>query len=116
MKETIGKAIWLHIVSEGGTWTPDEICEEFNMERKRTALMLHNMAQRDHLSHTKVKGRAHFGVKNDCVIPYGVTMAELLEALNPSPKPIDSATPTVSQGLYIAEGAPIQSAWVRVQQ
>lgn len=78
----IVRDIWLHICREGGKWTPDEIAEEFSMSRKKVALTMHNMASRNgSLQRYTQSNRAHFGVTKDCMIPLGISLAELENAV-----------------------------------
>jgi predicted transcriptional regulator len=77
----IHKAIWLHICHEGGAWTPDEIAEEFGMDRQKANVLMQNMvARQGSLKRFKVEGRSAFGVTKECAIPAGLTVADLRTA------------------------------------
>lgn len=78
MRSGIVKAVWLHIFSEGGTWTPDEIAEQFNLKRQQANLMLQCMASRTKsLRRSMVNGRTAFSVVGSCTVPLGVTIGEM---------------------------------------
>lgn len=81
MRDTgFARGIWLHIAKEGGTWTPDEIAQQFNVPRQTAALAMHNLTTRaKSLTRYKDRGRAKFGVTRVCRIPYGLTVQELAE-------------------------------------
>jgi hypothetical protein len=91
MRTGMQKAIWLHILREGGAFTPDEIAQAFNIGRQRANVMLQNMASRSgSLKRYRVDGKAAFGVTGACALPAGVTMDELFGVEPPSPRPVSS--------------------------
>ncbi len=81
MIKGIQKAIWLHIYTHGGNWTPDEIAAAFGMGRARANVTLQNMATRGKvLARARVEKRSAFGVTEACAVPKGVTLQELRKA------------------------------------
>lgn len=85
MKNGMHKAIWLHIHHEGGTWTADEIGEEFGIDRQKANVAMHNMAARaKQLQRGRRGSKTAFHVTDACVIPGGVTLKELQQG--PAPR------------------------------
>lgn len=77
----LSKRIWLHLLKEGGLFTPDELAQEFGAPRQIVALAMHNMVGRSGALHkVKVGNRAKFGVTQTCALPYGLTLEDLAQA------------------------------------
>lgn len=80
-KEGYVRTIWLHLCKEGGMWTPAEVAPLVNLGREHVARVMHNMVARGgQLVRKKVNGRCQFGVTQDCSIPYGITVRQLIDA------------------------------------
>jgi len=83
MEEGLTKRIWLHLLSEGGRWSPREISmdlrEPYEDVRKASARMYDTGSV---LRHEKGPERSiSYSVGEACLTPKGVTLADVRKAL-----------------------------------
>jgi hypothetical protein len=81
-REGPSKDIWLHICTNGGRWTVDEIAEQFNLHRGKANHFLQEMTYRrgQLVRFHAPSGRVSFGVTKECAVPFGVTIRDLASA------------------------------------
>lgn len=76
------KEMWLFLLKEGGRWCGSELHKAMNLERRRVAVLVGNMADTGQITRyekTGPRSRVRFAVTPACKIPQGVTLAELME-------------------------------------
>ena len=83
MEEGLTKRIWLHLLSEGGRWSPREISmdlrEPYEDVRKATASMYEAGSI---LRHEKGQERSiSYSVGDSCMFPKWMTLADVRKAL-----------------------------------
>lgn len=73
------KAAWLLMLSEGGRWSSKEISTRLG---KDLHSHLYRMTEQGYVSRypSSEDEPVQFGVTNDCKVPLGVTVRELMEA------------------------------------
>ncbi|MCC2632164.1 MAG: hypothetical protein K0S48_50 [Ramlibacter sp.] len=76
----IVKAVWLHLLTEGGRWRHAELADLLGCDRARMDSVLCGMLKRDYLVRFRDNSRKNgvaYGVTPACRIPGGITLQEL---------------------------------------
>lgn len=89
MHAGITRTLWLRLLADGGYSTVTELVPSFHMTRQRLAVRLDTLAHHGFLKKVRSDARKNgigYGVTQDCKVPQGVNLKDILVATRNVPQ------------------------------